>query len=439
MDSLFSGWVTKNNNAGVANGVGNGGVALTAGTIPYASAGTTLADSPLTRVDASTVSASQYVGTGYIALGATSGAPDVFLKRGGANNPRFENGTTAQTVDVFKTFTDSSNFEKFGLDTSSGNFDLFATKLGTGSARNLRITGTGILGIIFNVQNAGTWQITTASFQPQTDATMTLGDATHRVKYGFFGGSTETTSNPVMTWEQTWNSGGVTFTGLKLNITNSASAAASKLMSLQVAGTELFGVKATGETSIGSKLQFSGTSGSFPMIKQFGVQAQFRLADDSDSTDIAIRKIVNYNNIASVSGGIPVEYATVDLTAQSAAITATTLYTPTASAMFRISFVIRVTTAASTSSILGGTTGVVLTFTEPDGSVAQTFVIAMDDQTGAVIVPANGNAANTTQAMGQGTAVIYAKTGVAIQYAIGYTSVGVTAMQYSVHAKCEQL
>jgi hypothetical protein len=131
--------------------------------------------------------------------------------------------------------------------------------------------------------------------------------------------------------------------------------------------------------------------------------------------------------------------ATADLTAQTAAITATTLFTPGASRAFRVSVVLHVTTAATTSSVLGGATGVVITYTEPDGSVAQSVTPLLLDQTGAVIVPATGNIGNSTTTTSQGSCVIYAKVGVAIQYAIGYTSVGVTPMAFSAHLKCEAL
>jgi hypothetical protein len=150
-------------------------------------------------------------------------------------------------------------------------------------------------------------------------------------------------------------------------------------------------------------------------------------------------KISKYNNIATVSNGVPSEYATIDLTAQTTAKTATTIYTPTVSGMFRISIVLQVTTAATTSSVLGGATGVVITYTEPDGSVAQSTVALLSDQAGAVIVPATGNIGNTTATQSKGECIIYAKTGVAIQYAIGYTSVGATAMAYAAHLKLEAL
>ena len=150
-------------------------------------------------------------------------------------------------------------------------------------------------------------------------------------------------------------------------------------------------------------------------------------------------KLSYYNNIATVSNGVPSELATVDLTAQEAAKSATTIYTPAASGMFRLSVVLQVTRAATTSSVLGGATGVVITYTEPDGSVAQSVAPLLSDQAGAVVVPATGNVGNATTTQSHGSCVIYAKTAVAIQYAIGYTSVGATTMQYAAHFKCEAM
>jgi hypothetical protein len=50
------------------------------------------------------------------------------------------------------------------------------------------------------------------------------------------GGATVTASSPVLNLSQTWNSGATTFTGLLFNATDTASAAASLLMDLQVGG-----------------------------------------------------------------------------------------------------------------------------------------------------------------------------------------------------------
>jgi hypothetical protein len=45
----------------------------------------------------------------------------------------------------------------------------------------------------------------------------------------------------------TWNAGGTTFTAIKMNVTDTASAAASRLIDLQVGGTTQFGVNKTGQ------------------------------------------------------------------------------------------------------------------------------------------------------------------------------------------------
>jgi hypothetical protein len=56
-------------------------------------------------------------------------------------------------------------------------------------------------------------------------------------------GATVTTSNPVFNITQTWNAGGVTFTGLKFNATDTSSASDSLLADLQVGGTSQFKFK----------------------------------------------------------------------------------------------------------------------------------------------------------------------------------------------------
>jgi len=78
-----------------------------------------------------------------------------------------------------------------------------------------------------------------------------------RPRTGYFGTSvvtplltvssgTLTTSAPGLNLTQTWNAGGVTFTGLKSNITNTASAAASLLLDLQVGAASKFKVDTAG-------------------------------------------------------------------------------------------------------------------------------------------------------------------------------------------------
>ena len=80
----------------------------------------------------------------------------------------------------------------------------------------------------------------------QSVATTLLGSTT-------LTGATITTSQPVIDAAQTWNAGGVTFTGLKFNAatgSNAGSAAASLLMDLQLEGASKFNVRKNGVVNV---------------------------------------------------------------------------------------------------------------------------------------------------------------------------------------------
>ena len=64
-------------------------------------------------------------------------------------------------------------------------------------------------------------------------------------------GATVTTSQPLLDLSQTWNAGAVAFTGMRLNVTNTASAAASALLDLQAGGSSLFSVSPPGKMNLG--------------------------------------------------------------------------------------------------------------------------------------------------------------------------------------------
>lgn len=82
-------------------------------------------------------------------------------------------------------------------------------------------------------------------YSTQTVATTLLGSTS-------LTGDTLTASAPVLNLAQTWNNGAVTFKGVVVNATDTASAAASLLMDLQIAGTSKFSVKKDGSVSTGS-------------------------------------------------------------------------------------------------------------------------------------------------------------------------------------------
>lgn len=162
------------------------------------------------------------------------------------------------------------------------------------------------------------------------------------------------------------------------------------------------------------------------------------------TTNIAIRtgtggdiqfgnKITKYNNISTVSGGVPSELATVDLTAQGAAIAATTLYAVPASGAgrYRVNWVASVTRAATTSSVLGGANGFQLKYTDADDSVVKT--------SNPTTVTAFTSAGNTTATSVSGSFIANCKASTNLQYLFDYASVGATTMQYNLHIVVEAL
>jgi len=130
---------------------------------------------------------------------------------------------------------------------------------------------------------------------------------------------------------------------------------------------------------------------------------------------------------------LPVEAAEVDLTAQTAAISATTLLTPSVSGLYRISVYLKVTRAATTSSTLGALT---IAFTDASDSVAQSLVVGLRTEAGAT---ATTNAGNATSSKLVGQCIVNAKAAVAITYAIAYVSSGTTTMLYEAHLKVEAM
>lgn len=76
----------------------------------------------------------------------------------------------------------------------------------------------------------------------------------------------------------TWNAGSTTFTAIKMNVTDTASAAASLLMDLLVGGTSKFSVRKDGRVDIGAAvnaydLVVGNVSNSYGIaVKNFGVE-----------------------------------------------------------------------------------------------------------------------------------------------------------------------
>lgn len=158
-------------------------------------------------------------------------------------------------------------------------------------------------------------------------------------------------NDPVLSLTQTWSNAAVAFTGIDLNITNTASSAASLFATFRLGGVTVARIERSGDiyganvsdnsggsllTSNGlllagaysinfstrskirspadaaltllnaaeadfSLLQFGGTAATFPALKRSSAIIQARLADDSAFTELECSNIITNNAGAAVS------------------------------------------------------------------------------------------------------------------------------------------
>jgi hypothetical protein len=147
--------------------------------------------------------------------------------------------------------------------------------------------------------------------------------------------------------------------------------------------------------------------------------------------------VVKYNGIATVGGGIPAEYAAVNLTAQTAAVTTTTLYAVPASGagQYRVSWNAKVTTPATTGTVTSTLGALTIVYTDPDG-VVQTITAAASVAAGTI---ATSSAGNTTATVLLGMPLLLnCKLSTNITYAMAYASNTAAEMQYNLHIVLEK-
>jgi len=180
------------------------------------------------------------------------------LESDATNTLALRNGTSSQAFRLYKTFTNSSNYERLAIrETGSNDFLLMVEHAGTGVARSL----------VFGTNNFGRWQIDTSGhLLAATADTYDIGYATtnrprdiHLSRHLYSGGSVLAASN-----------GFLAITS-RLAITSSTNGVA---------------MLSNSEQTDFSMLQFGGTTSSFPALKRSGVQLQVRSADDTIFGDI---------------------------------------------------------------------------------------------------------------------------------------------------------
>ena len=168
----------------------------------------------------------------------------------------------------------------------TGNFDVVDTNTAAGSDTEVQFNDNGSLngdtGLTFNkttnaltvgastvdggsarvygdinLDDGGSFSTTVQAVTPTANRTISFPDATGTV--ALVNGASGTIQyndagtlkgNSDFTIDLDWNDAAVTFTGLKLNVTNTASASGSKLLDLQSGGTSRFNVDSFGTANV---------------------------------------------------------------------------------------------------------------------------------------------------------------------------------------------
>jgi hypothetical protein len=197
-----------------------------------------------------------------------AGNIDTRLYRDAANTLALRNGTAAQTFNVYNTFTDASNYERGFVRWSSSRLGLGVENAGTGSRRALDISGGSISFKCLSASDNNAWfMLGTGDFVAATDNTYDIGaSGANRPRNVYVAGSATVGSD--------------IYVGRYVVLqANRANFSASSSGVVQIAN----------DASPGSgfgRLQFGGTTSSFPALKRDTTSLQARLADDSAFTNI---------------------------------------------------------------------------------------------------------------------------------------------------------
>jgi hypothetical protein len=154
------------------------------------------------------------------ASGVVSGSTssDTRLYRDGAGILAQRTTTSAQEFRIYNTDSTDDEFVSLGFQQNANVFTIETEATGAATVRPIALMGG----------NVGIGTITPTAGKLTVDA------------------GTATTDVNALNITQTWNNAGVTFTGIKSNITNTASAAASLLLDLQVASASVFNIQRDG-------------------------------------------------------------------------------------------------------------------------------------------------------------------------------------------------
>ena len=214
---------------------------------------------------------------GRVAWGPASpfASPDLVVLRDAAGTLGQRNGVNAQTSNIYNTYTSATEYERahIGWNDTADTFVIGTEVAGAGVARGINVEPGGALKfkaatgnqLTLGANGSYTWQLTTGhAFGPTGNNVRDLASALIRVKSAYLGTTldiaqgTLTDDAQALDITSEWNDAADTFTLIKADVTNTASAAGSKLIDLQVGGASKFNVNSEGTANVAGSVNFAG-------------------------------------------------------------------------------------------------------------------------------------------------------------------------------------
>jgi hypothetical protein len=223
---------------------------------------------------------------------AATGTGDVSLSRDAAGVLAQRNGTNAQEFRIYDTYTDASNYSRgyFGFITDAGIFAIGTQAAGTGTVRDIEIlAGTGKK-LYLGGGAASSWNITsTGHFLAQTDNTYDIGaDGATRPRNVYIAGTIAIGSSANITSSVTVGAGAQYVWNGRSTLTSPSNGIVT--------------VANNSDNDFG-RLQFGGTTSSFPALKRSTTSLEVKLADDSAYAPFRASRFANGNKEAITVDG----------------------------------------------------------------------------------------------------------------------------------------
>jgi hypothetical protein len=193
---------------------------------------------------------------------ASLNSPDLFLFRDAANTLAQRNGTNAQAFRIYNTYTDASNYERgvFDWANNPNTLTIGTQQAGTGSARSLRLITQGDANLLFITNNVTRFDVSSAGLRATANLLWTA-DNTYDI-----GASGATRPRNVFVGTAFY--GPAWYGGTAATSPGLISGSNSLTLDTYAAGNF-------------SRLNFGGTTSSFPALKRNSTALETKLADDS--------------------------------------------------------------------------------------------------------------------------------------------------------------